>query len=153
MSGQSNLNHEEAIRAGFNGFIPKPFTMTSLEQLLRGDQHIVINNSTLSLEELFGGDKKIINRVLEVFIKVTVEHIILLEQAVTENDFTKAQRICHKMLPMFMQIGGADDAVAILTKINESRNKMPTEQLLWKEEILHLIEISKDFVVEIEKKI
>ncbi|MCL2289748.1 MAG: ATP-binding protein [Bacteroidetes bacterium] len=150
MSGQSNLNYEEAICAGFNGFIPKLFTMTSLEQLLRGDQYVMINNSTPSLEELFGGDKKIIHKVLRVFIEVTAEHIIILEQAVAENDFVKAQRVCHKILPMFMQIGGADDAVAILIKINESRNKIPAEQLLWKEETTRLIEVAKGLVADIK---
>ena len=69
------------------------------------------------------------------------------------SEFEKAQMVCHKMLPMFMQIGGEDDAVAILAKINENRNKATTEQLLWKEEILLLIEISKGLVAEIEKKI
>ena len=151
MSGQSNFDYEEVIKLGFHGFLRKPVTINSLEQLLGGNKKVSTSHTISSLEELFQGDRDTINKVLKIFVESTTEHNNLLKQAVTEDNFTKAQQICHKMLPMFMQITGTSDAVNILTKINKYGKQQP-EPILWKEEVLRLIELSQELVSELEKE-
>ncbi len=147
MSGRSDLSDMEAVRMGFNGFLRKPVTITSLRQIFGGNEKI--SDELPSLEELFGGDKEVIQRVLNAFVQDTTTHIALLEQASAENDFVKAKKVCHKMLPMFIQMG-AKDAVVILSKINESRGEFINNQLSWKEEIFNLINISNDLINKIK---
>ncbi len=149
MSGQGNLTHEKVKEYGFDDFLPKPISITSLRQLFGGNENV--SDTLYSLEELFDGNMEAIQKILDAFIDDTQKHIGLLELALEQNNLQKAQQICHKMLPMFMQLK-VIKAVVILSRVNGAQNDFLIEDDLWKKEIRQLINIVKDFVNEIEQE-
>ena len=100
MTGHSDFTAEKAAQLGFNGFLPKPFTMESLREMFgEGDN---ANDSFLEEDE---------EKIRELFRTSTVENYEILKQALADADFNKAQATCHKMLPMFVLLGYPADAL------------------------------------------
>ncbi len=105
-----------------------------------GEVESVPENETgfAALEEMLGGDREAVCEILTVFHATTQEHAAALEVAIDMDDFAKAQALCHKMLPMFLQIG-ADEAKA---------EDYPD----WQEEMRRLSEIIGEVMALIERK-
>lgn len=97
MTGHSDITAEKARELGFEGFLSKPFTIDALRGIFgEGDNEI---------DDFMGFDNE---EIMEIFRTTTAENFKLLEEALNESDFHKAQAVCHKMLPMFMQLGYRD---------------------------------------------
>lgn len=94
MTGHSDFTAEKARALGFDGFLPKPFTLDALREIF-GEGENVSN-------DFLGDDNE---EIMEIFRASTVENFELLRQALNDSDFNKAQAICHKILPMFAQLG------------------------------------------------
>jgi len=145
MTGRGDFNHEQAVALGFNDYLRKPVGMTSLNALLSGKTNVGDRNEFELLNEMFDNDQEAIREVLEEFVRVTNENIILLKQALSDDNFTRAQGLCHKMLPMCMQVG-AEEIIPILKKMDSLRNETADKYPEWKEEITILIEKAKGLV-------
>ncbi len=94
MTGHSDFTAQKALELGFDGFLSKPFTIDALREIFgEGEKNV---------DGFLGDDDE---EIIEIFRNSTIENFSLLRQAVDESDFNKAQAICHKMLPMFVQLG------------------------------------------------
>ena len=94
MTGQTGFTLDKARKLGFDGYLSKPFTLNDLREMF-GEIKTDDN-------DFFGDDYE---EILEMFRNSTRENMSILRQALSESDFNKAQAVCHKMLPMFAQLG------------------------------------------------
>jgi two-component system sensor histidine kinase EvgS len=94
MTGHSDYTVAKALELGFDGFLPKPFTLNALREIFGEGE-----NAT---DDFLGEDE---DAILELFRTSTAENYALLRQALNDSDFNTAQAICHKMLPMFVLLG------------------------------------------------
>ena len=141
MTAKSNYNDKKAKSEGFDGFLAKPFSMNSLAQIL-GEK---TNKEFVTLEEMFDGDEETIKKILNLFVENTGENLKSLQQFVSADDFTSAQTLCHKMLPMFAQLNAVDLA-AFLSKIDGLRGQDATAYPTWKEEMRQFIKNAAVFI-------
>lgn len=99
MTGRGDFSTEKALKTGFNGFLSKPVSMDDLREVFgEGDN---LHEDIFNVEE----DEEI----MEIFLSSTLENFTLLKQALGASDYAKAQSLCHKMLPMFAQLGYPTD--------------------------------------------
>ncbi|MFT3751346.1 MAG: ATP-binding protein [Paludibacter sp.] len=94
MTGHSDFTAEKAHEHGFSGFLPKPFTQDALREIFGEGE--LFTDSFLEEDD---------EEIMEMFRTSTVENFELLKQAINSQDFGKAQAVCHKILPMFAQLG------------------------------------------------
>ncbi len=109
MTGHSDFTAEKALTLGFTGFLAKPFTIDALRS--------IFGEGEKSTDDLWGDD---LEEIKEIFRTTTAENFDLLNQALRDNDFRKAQALCHKMLPMFAQLGYPTDE---LRRMDASRGE------------------------------
>ena len=124
MTGRSDFSTQKAIELGFNQFLAKPVTIDSLREIVgEGD----------SVLDLFGDDR---DEIIALFRTSVEENYSLLRQALTTDNFQQAQATCHKMFPMFAQMGYPTGA---LRKIDAHRNN---EYKGWQEDVKAILSIS-----------
>ncbi len=158
MTARSDFDITQALNQGFDGYLPKPFSLKSLQELLASEHEETNNNFSSnktdkdfkSLYEMLDGDKEAVKNILKVFVNTTSENTVLLQQCINEDDFITAQSICHKMLPMFSQLETVE-AVVILKKMDSMRGKNSNEYSFWKEDLEELIRLS-DVLIEFIKE-
>lgn len=110
MTGRSDFSREEALKLGFADYLAKPFTFDSLMKIFGNygtDKKSRVEKSDSSV--LWDNDNQEIVKAL--FYNSVKENSIKLRSALKENNFTKAQFISHKMLPMFAQMGYTTEAL------------------------------------------
>ena len=64
----------------------------------------MFTNDFPQLSAMFDNDSEAIREILHTFVKATSDNLVILNDAITEHDFAKAQTVCHKMRPMFIQL-------------------------------------------------
>jgi signal transduction histidine kinase/FixJ family two-component response regulator len=146
MTAHSEYTMEQAKHEGFTAFLSKPFSLQSLNHVLCSifphNEEVITNNtisSFTSLYEMFDGDEEAIQSVLQNFIDSTKENITLLRQAYDNNDFAIAQQLCHKMLPMFLQVE-LYTCTDFLSKMDTLKQGSAHDFPEWREELLAFIE-------------
>jgi len=93
MTGRSDFSTQKASESGFDGFLAKPFTIDGLREIAgEGD----------TLDDLLGDNR---DEIMALFRASTEENFSILRQALAGNNFKQAQATCHKMFPMFAQMG------------------------------------------------
>jgi len=93
MTGRADFSTQTATELGFDSFLAKPFTIESLREIV-GDGEL--------LDDFFGDNRE---EIMALFRTATEEHLSILKQSLADNDFKQAQAVCHKMYPMFAQMG------------------------------------------------
>jgi signal transduction histidine kinase/DNA-binding response OmpR family regulator len=163
MTARCEFNNIKAAKEGFDGYLSKPFTINALLELFGDSSQAQITTKTktsiknqnynlASLFEMFDKDKDIVNTILITFIQTTTSNIELLKKTLQEKDIVTAQYLCHKMLPMFIQLD-ANKEVKILKKMDVSRGKSIEECPWWESEINELILLSQKLISEIKQSI
>lgn len=117
VSASDHTDTEELRRAGFDDFIRKPFSLHDLDKTvgsLSGRLDLTV------LNEMMEGDSETTDRIVGIFIDSTVENASLLQTYVEKGDFVSARRLCHKMLPMFLQLG-VNDIAGLLKEADQGR--------------------------------
>ncbi|MCC8152890.1 MAG: hybrid sensor histidine kinase/response regulator [Tannerellaceae bacterium] len=147
MTGDNRFDYTKAIEAGFTNHFSKPVSLLTLIQILGGEITTSTNEFEL-LEEMFGNDRETIREILETFISSSFLHIDNLLMAMENNDFTKAQKICHTMLPMCMQLN-CQELTGILKQIDGWRNR-EEEYPDWKQEIKKIIPLTGTLIERIQ---
>jgi hypothetical protein len=93
------------------------------------------DGSAALLLDFFGGDREAAQEVVDIFVADTARNLELLRRHVQEGDFQAAQALCHKMLPMFVQLG-LNDLAGFPEKMNGLRGKSPKHFPEWQEKAL-----------------
>lgn len=125
MTGRGDYTAEKALQQGFSGFIPKPFTIDNLKSVFGEVAGADTDYFLLEDDE----------EIMTLFRNSTRENQALLQLAIDTDNFSQAQSICHKMLPMFAQLGYE---TAILKRMDGSRGKVYDG---WQEDVKQLIAV------------
>ena len=108
MTGRADFSTQKAIELGFNGFLAKPFSIESLREITgEGEQ---------TFDDFLGDNR---DEITALFHASAEDNFAELRQALADNDFNRAQAICHKMYPMFAQMGYPTEE---LRKMDARRN-------------------------------
>ncbi|MDD2285154.1 MAG: hybrid sensor histidine kinase/response regulator [Paludibacter sp.] len=126
MTGRGDFSAAKAVELGFAGFIAKPFTLDDLRSVFGESDNVKDENSFLAADD---------EEIMALFRNSTAENQALLQQALEAGDFNRAQSICHKMLPMFAQLGYDTEA---LRRMDAGRGK-PYDG--WQEDVKQIIAI------------
>jgi signal transduction histidine kinase len=123
MTGRADFSTQKATELGFDQFLAKPFTIESLREIV-GDGE--------PLNDFFGDNRE---EILQLFRTSAEDNFLILKQALVDNDFKQAQSTCHKMFPMFAQMGYPTDE---LRKMDAHRDK---EYEGWQEDVQRVVGI------------
>ncbi|MDR2011373.1 MAG: hybrid sensor histidine kinase/response regulator [Bacteroidales bacterium] len=137
MTGKSDFDIKAAQELGFDDYLKKPVTMKTLSGLLGKSGQNKFNGDTL--EEMFRDDTKAITEILEIFINSSVENLTTLKQLLLKNDVPKIKYLCHKMLPMCIQIGADNDLTKLLKKFDTLSEKELLSNFTWKNDVEEII--------------
>ncbi|WP_163212801.1 hybrid sensor histidine kinase/response regulator [Bacteroides sp. 519] len=138
ITGRTDLSINTILAEGFADLLSKPVTLRELHAIIGGKLEHTSNN----LHSLLNQDKEAIREIMENFIMATVNNIVLINNAITEKDFDKVQYLCHKMLPMFLQIQAPEDITHTLKHIDNMRGENRPDNSVWVEinEVIKRIE-------------
>ena len=80
-----------------------------------------------------GNDKEAMTDILTVFVQSTANDLVSMNTLIEQSDFVEMQALCHKMLPMFIQL---ERDTTFLARMNAMRGKDKTEEDYpnWKED-------------------
>ena len=103
-----------------------------------------------------GDDEDAIRSVLEIFAQSTADHLVALNECVEHDDFVTAHGLCHKMLPMFIQLQ-QDAAVPFLSKMNDARsakNAQEVEEVYpnWKDDAIAFMDLADQLLETLSEK-
>lgn len=101
VSASDRANGAELSKAGFSDFLCKPFTLGELNNIIARN---IPQSDVASLDELMEDDQEAIKEIMDLFMAATVENVEVLKKCVADNRLEDARRLCHKMLPMFVQL-------------------------------------------------
>ena len=137
MTARDQYSEKYAIREGFDGYIRKPFSIKDLASLLNVNltieerQQCEFSDDFPQLCVMFDNDENAIREILQAFVNATSDNLVALNDAITEHDFVKAQAICHKMRPMFMQL--EQKSAEYLTDMDSRRGQDASSLPDWEE--------------------
>ena len=140
MTARVEYTNEMAKKEGFDGFLPKPFNLKQLESLFGS---VTLSDSASEIafpdfpafSEMMGNDKEAMTDILNVFVQSTADDLVLMNTLIEKSDFVEMQSLCHKMLPMFTQLGRD---TTFLSKMNTLRGEGKKEKHYrkWKDDAL-----------------
>ncbi len=149
MTARMDYNTEKAKEEGFDGFLQKPFTLKKLESVFGRSNAIEEHQSATTfaefpeLCEMMGDDEDAIRSVLEIFAQSTADHLVALNECVETDDFSTAHGLCHKMLPMFIQLQ-QEQAVPFLSRMNTARGTKDASEVYpeWKDDAITFMDLA-----------
>lgn len=107
VTANDTLSRDEFLKMGFDEFMPKPFTLSSLGMMLSHynvrEERTSLGFDLTTIKEVFDGDMESVSDVVNQFVDVCYDNISMLDKAISYGDFQTAQSLSHKMLPMFKQ--------------------------------------------------
>lgn len=149
MTGRMDYNAQLAQSEGFAGYTGKPITLKRLYLIVGG---IFNEKQEENIGEFLGEDSgELVVQVIEEFLFSAVNNVVELREAVDQDDFKKAQAICHKMRPMCVQLNASEELTDIMKEIDSFRKAAP-ETYRWEEKIMVLITGLEEFMSEIQEK-
>ena len=157
MTAKSNFNDINVRKEGFVDCLQKPFSLNSLARILKLNQSETSNSDEQKsspaafLNEMFDNDKEVIKEIVTVFTTTSFPQLNSLQEAIDDDNFTKSQMLCHKMLPSFAQLG-AGEIIAPLQIMDSLRDKDPEQYPQWKEELTKFIEHAKLWIWDLKQQ-
>ncbi len=137
MTARDEYSEKYALSEGFDGHIKKPFSIKDLALLLNDNwteeeaQTCEFSDDFPQLCAMFDSDSKAIRDILQAFVNSTSDNLVILNDAITEHDFAKAQTVCHKMRPMFIQL--EQKSAEYLTDMDSRRGQDASTLPDWEE--------------------
>ena len=137
MTASDEYTEKFAINEGFDGYIKKPFSIRDLAALLNVNineeerQKCEFSDGFPQLCTMFDNDSNSIREILQTFVNTTSDNLVILNDAITEHDFVKAQAVCHKMRPMFIQL--EQTSAQYLTDMDSRRGQDASTLPDWEE--------------------
>jgi CheY-like chemotaxis protein/anti-sigma regulatory factor (Ser/Thr protein kinase) len=126
MTGTFDVSAQKANELGFDGFLSKPFTIEALREVI-GDGEI--------LDDLIGENRE---EIMQLFRTSIEENFSILKQALSDNNFEQTQAICHKIFPVFAQLGYPTEE---LRKMDTHRNN---EYKNWQKDVEKILSINAE---------
>lgn len=117
VSASERANTAELKKAGFSDFLCKPFSLAKLNATVAQSAP---GAGIPSINELMGGDQDAVREIMDLFIDATTENLGLLKTFLANGRPDDIRRLCHKMLPMFLQLQFSE--IAQLLKDVDSGN-------------------------------
>lgn len=137
MTARDEYGQHSAKSEGFDGYLKKPFRINDLAELLHINwdgmdaRKCSFSDDFPGLCAMFDNDECAIKEILEAFAKTTADNLVALNDAVNGHDFAKAQAVCHKMKPMFIQL--EQKSADYLTKMDGLRGQESPSFPGWEE--------------------
>jgi len=137
MTARDEYGLKSAKADGFDGYIRKPFRIKDLAELLHDNwgeeegKRCVFSDDFPALCTMFENDEDAIKDILHAFVGSTADNLVLLNDAINEHDVEKAQAVCHKMKPMFIQL--EQKSAEYLTDMDSRRGEEATPLPGWEE--------------------
>lgn len=157
MTARMDYDTAKAKEEGFDGFLQKPFNLQDLEGMFgrhfMEEEHATESSFTdfTQLCDMMGGDEEAIRGILTVFAQSTADHLVALNECVENDDFVTAHSLCHKMLPMFIQLQ-QEKAIPFLSKMNESRGQGADAYPEWKDDAIQFMAQADDLIELLSEK-
>ena len=146
MTARIEYNTEKAKEEGFDGFLQKPFNLKYLEALFGSNTSSeTTKKSGCAFSEDFpefcqmmDEDEEAIRQVLTVFAQSSSDDLLSMNTLIESGEFIELQNLCHKMLPMFSQLGRD---TGFLSRMNTLRGKGENEDSYpeWKDDALQFM--------------
>lgn len=133
MTARDEYNSFSAQSDGFDGFLKKPFRIKDLANALQINWNEEITKKCSysddfpGLSTMFDNDDKSVKEILQAFVNSTSDNLVILNDAISNHDFEKAQAVCHKMKPMFIQLEqkSADYLIFMDTRQDQEASSFP----------------------------
>lgn len=121
VSASDNIHAEDLKEAGFDGFLKKPLSLKELLEIIAVQVKQATFSGVLfdakSLLEMMDGDEAAMQQIMELFASSTRENIALLATYLEDKEHKEVKRLCHKILPMYLQLG-VREVAPLLAKID-----------------------------------
>ena len=156
MTASDEYSEKFALSEGFDGYIKKPFSIKDLALLLNDNwveedcQKCEFSDDFPQLCAMFDNDSKAIREILQTFVKSTSDNLVVLNDAITEHDFAKAQAVCHKMRPMFIQL--EQKSAEYLTEMDSRRGQDTSTIPDWEEKSIEFMNQSDALLTILAEK-
>lgn len=156
MTARDEYSAKYAISEGFDGHIKKPFSIKDLATLLNDTwteeecQRCEFSDDFPQLCAMFDNDSRAIREILQTFINTTSDNLVILNDSITEHDFAKAQAVCHKMRPMFIQLEQA--SAQYLSDMDSRRGQDASALPGWEEKGIEFMNQSDALLAMIAEK-
>lgn len=156
MTASDEYTEKFALSEGFDGYIKKPFSIKDLAVLLSVNlpevdrQKCEFSEDFPQLCAMFDNDSNAIRDILQTFVNATSDNLVILNDAITEHDFAKAQAVCHKMRPMFVQL--EQKSAEYLIEMDSLRGKDASTLPNWEEKGIEFMNQSDALMAMLAEK-
>ena len=156
MTASDEYSEKYAINEGFDGYIKKPFSIKDLALLLNDNwteedhKKCEYSDDFPQLCSMFDNDSNAIREILQTFVNTTSDNLVILNDAITEHDFAKAQAVCHKMRPMFIQL--EQKSAEYLTDMDSRRGQDASTLPDWEEKGIEFMNQSDALLAMLAEK-
>ncbi len=156
MTASDEYSEKYALREGFDGYIKKPFSIKELALLLNDNwveeecKECEFTDDFPQLCAMFDNDSHAIREILQTFVNTTSDNLVILNDAITEHDFAKAQAVCHKMRPMFIQL--EQQSADYLTDMDSRRGEDASTLPDWEEKGIEFMNQSDALLAMLAEK-
>ena len=156
MTASDEYSEKFAINEGFDGYIKKPFSIKDLALLLNDNwteeesHQCEFTEDFPQLCAMFDNDSNAIREILQTFVNSTSDNLVILNDAITEHDFAKAQAVCHKMRPMFIQL--EQKSAEYLTDMDSRRGQGASTLPDWEEKGIEFMNQSDALLAMLAEK-
>ncbi len=143
MTASLEYDNEIALSIGFDAYLRKPFTISSLSEIFKKNIDVATDFPDLCV--MFENDIEAIKGILRIFAKTTADNLLLLNKFIEEDDFDSTVELCHKMCPMFVQLNQKEMA-DFLYKMDGLRGCIKESFPVWKEETIKFMNKADDLI-------
>ena len=156
MTASDEYSEKYALNEGFDGYIKKPFSIKDLALLLNvslpedESKACEFSDDFPQLCTMFDNDSDAIRNILQTFVTTTSNNLVILNDAITEHDFAKAQAVCHKMRPMFIQL--EQKSADYLIEMDNSRGQDASTLPDWEEKGIEFMNQSDALLAMLAEK-
>lgn len=156
MTASDEYSEKYALSEGFDGYIKKPFSIKDLALLLNDNwveedsNDCEFSDDFPQLCKMFDNDSNAIREILQTFVNSTSDNLVILNYAITEHDIAKAQAVCHKMRPMFIQL--EQKSAEYLTDMDSRRGQDASTLPDWEEKSIEFMNQSDALLAMLAEK-
>lgn len=135
LSASAEEEVEHYKKAGFTGFLSKPFTSDELVALLNELLSVHLTPVNISSFTSFAeNDKEALKSILQTFSEETGKSLSLMKKALSENNKEQVSKIAHKLIPLLKML----DANTLVDELKRLEKKELSGKK-WKQTVADVI--------------